>query len=193
MINYKIVFFLFLLFFSCSTDYIPKPKAYLKLDLPDKNYEIFKSDCPFFFDVPTYSSIVELEKSCMFNIEFENQNGRIHVTYYPLSDNLVEHTEESRRLAYKHNTFADAINERLYINRSKNVYGILYDYKGLTATAMQFYITDSINHFFRGALYFDTEVNDSITPINNFIKQDIKRLIESFSWKEKQTRKLYEK
>ena len=51
MINYKIVFFLFLLFFSCSTDYIPKPKAYLKLDLPDKNYEIFKSDCPFFFDV----------------------------------------------------------------------------------------------------------------------------------------------
>ena len=50
---------------------------------------------------------------------------------------------------------ADGIIEKVFINDSLNVYGILYDYEGVTATALQFYLTDSLNHFFRGALYFD--------------------------------------
>ena len=183
MKNHKIVYF-FVFFFGCVADYTPKPKAYLKLNFPEKIYNVLESECPFVFDIPVYSSIIDLEKECMFNIDFKNLNGRIHITYYSLTDNLHEHTEESRRLAYKHNTHADAIIEQLYIDNSKNVYGMLYDYKGLTATAMQFYITDSVNHFFRGALYFNTEVNDSINPINNFIKEDIRHLIESFIWKE---------
>ena len=60
---------------------------------------------------------------------------------------------------------------------------MLYDYEGVTATSTQFYLTDSINHFFRASLYFDTEINDSLLPINNFIKADVKHLIESFRWK----------
>ena len=87
--------------------------------------------------------------------------------------------------AAKHNIKADLISEQVYLNTEKNVYGMLYDYDGLTATAIQFYLTDSLNHFFRGALYFNTEINDSITPINFFLKQDIKMLIESLSWKYK--------
>ena len=61
---------------------------------------------------------------------------------------------------------------------------MLYDYTGVTATAAQFFLTDSINHFFRGALYFNTEVTDSLLPINNFLKRDIKHLIETFQWKD---------
>ena len=61
---------------------------------------------------------------------------------------------------------------------------MVYDYQGTTATALQFYLTDSANHFFRGALYFDTEVNDSILPVSNFLQEDIKFLIESFQWKD---------
>ena len=57
----------------------------------------------------------------------------------------------------------------------------LYDYEGITATSSQFYLTDSVKHFFRGSFYFDTEINDSIVPIKNFVKEDIKYLIESFS------------
>ena len=48
-----------------------------------------------------------------------------------------------------------------------------------------FILTDSVSHFFRGALYFNTEINDSILPINNFLKYDIKHLIETFHWKDK--------
>ena len=60
---------------------------------------------------------------------------------------------------------------------------MVYDYDGFTATAIQFYLTDSVNHFFRGALYFNTEINDSILPINNFLKEDLRIFIESFSWR----------
>ena len=88
-------------------------------------------------------------------------------------------------MAYKHNIVADAISEQLYINDSLKVYGLLYDYKGVTATSVQFFLTDSINHFFRGALYFNTEVCDSILPLNNFLKEDVKHLIETFHWKHK--------
>ena len=77
---------------------------------------------------------------------------------------------------------ADGISEQIYINDSLRVYGVLYDYSGVTATATQFFLTDSVNHFFRGALYFNTEVNDSILPLNNFLKHDVKHLIESFQW-----------
>ena len=75
------------------------------------------------------------------------------------------------------------ISEEVFINEDRNVFGMLYDYDGLTATAAQFYLTDSINHFFRGALYFNTEINDSIFPINNFLKEDLRIFIESFSWR----------
>ena len=100
-----------------------------------------------------------------------------------LNDDLSQHIEQSRSLAYKHNNQADMISEQIYINEGKRVYGMLYDYEGITATSAQFYLTDSTENFFRGSFYFNTEINDSIAPINNFVKEDVKFLVESFSWK----------
>ena len=105
------------------------------------------------------------------------------MTYVNLKGNLSDHIEQSRSLAYKHNNQADAISEQVFISSIDNVYGMLYDYSGVTATSSQFYLTDSINHFFRGSFYFNTEINDSIAPINIFIKEDIRFLIESLRWK----------
>ncbi len=101
----------------------------------------------------------------------------------PLNNDLQDLTEESRALALKHISVADEMKEDVIVNEIDNVYGILYDYRGTTATSTQFYLTDSINHFFRGALYFNTEITDSLLPINNFLKEDVKRIVESFKWK----------
>ena len=169
---------------SCSNNGMPKPKAFLKLDLPEKKYYIFDSNCPFYFNVPIYSDILFKKENCMFDLVFNNLNAKIHITYFPISDNLYEHTEQSRDLAYKHDIVADRITEQLYINDSINVYGVFYDYNGLTATASQFYLTDSVNHFFRGALYFNTQISDSLLPVNNFLNEDIRIIIESFRWKD---------
>ncbi|MDC0249455.1 gliding motility lipoprotein GldD [Flavobacteriales bacterium] len=180
----KAFLFLAILFASCDYDYTPKPRAFFKIDLPSKEYKKTQVGCPFIFDMPLYSTLEEKEQECFYNLNFPNQNCTLHITYLPLNNNLLEHTEESRSLAYKHDVIADAIAEEVYINTEHKVYGILYDYYGTTATSAQFYLTDSINHFFRGALYFNAEVSDSLLPVNNFLKKDIRHIIESFRWKD---------
>ncbi len=168
---------------SCVENYTPNPRAFYKINLPAKSYQLIKGDCPFIFEVPVYSRLLNTSKNCFYDLYFPGQNGTLHISYFSLKDNLLEHIEESRRLAYKHDMIADGIIEQLYVNETSNVYGILYDYYGVTATATQFFLTDSVKHFFRGALYFNTEVSDSLLPVNNFLKEDIKHIIESFRWK----------
>ena len=180
MYKLRIIFFYF--FASSSENNIPKPRAYFKLNLPEK-HESYNTNCKYSFMLPTYST-VNLDVDCNIkNIYFSKQDAILHVSYFKIKNNLFEHLEESRSLAYKHQVIADGITEQVFVNDSLKVYGVLYDYYGVTATSIQFCLTDSINHFFRGALYFNTEINDSITPINMFLKEDMRYLIETFSGK----------
>jgi gliding motility-associated lipoprotein GldD len=72
----------------------------------------------------------------------------------------------------------------MFINEKERVYGILYDIKGNSASSLQFYLTDSSRHFFRGALYFNVQPNkDSLAPVIDYFREDIIYLIETFSWK----------
>ena len=182
--SYKVLFLVLALFVSCAEDYTPKPRAFMKLKFPEKQYHTIEVQCPFSFEIANYSVVVPVNNDCLFDVDFPKLKGKLHITYLPLNNNLYQHTEQSRKLAYKHHVMADGISEQLFFNDSLNVYGMLYDYTGVTATAAQFFLTDSINHFFRGALYFNTEVTDSLLPINNFLKRDIKHLIETFQWKD---------
>jgi hypothetical protein len=46
-------------------------------------------------------------------------------------------------------------------------------------------MTDSTNHFLRGALYFNfSPNNDSLRPVIEHLEADIQQLIESLEWKE---------
>lgn len=101
-----------------------------------------------------------------------------------MSKDVNHYLEDARTMVYKHTVKADAINEKAFINKEKKVYGVLYDIKGNAASSVQFYLTDSVTHFLRGALYFNAEPNkDSLAPAIKFIHQDIERLIETFQWK----------
>lgn len=170
---------------DCGSNYTPKPRAYFKIHLPEKNYQEYQSDCHYIFEYPNYATIHELN-DCMLDINFPDLSAKLHISYFKLTQqrSLALHIDESNKLAYKHIAKANAIKESDILNRRSNLYGVLYDYNGSTATSIQFFLTDSANHFFRGALYFNTEVNDSIIPINHFLKQDVVHLIESFSWRD---------
>ena len=62
--------------------------------------------------------------------------------------------------------------------------GVYFTLKGNTATGNQFFATDSVRHFLRGALYFSASPNfDSIRPVNNFLKQDVEHLINTLRWR----------
>ena len=65
----------------------------------------------------------------------------------------------------------------------REVYGILYDVEGEVASQLQFFLTDSTDYFFRGALYFNCRPNpDSLAPVLNFIHSDVEKLIETITW-----------
>ncbi len=172
---------------SCRSDkgYTPKPTGYFRLELPDKQYKKYEPECPFVFEIPEYSVIIKNEnEECWLDLYMPTLKAIIYLTYKPLNNNLNKHLEDSREFVYKHTVIADAIQEIRFENDSLNVYGILYDLKGNTASSVQFLLTDSINHFLRGSLYFNVRPNkDSLAPVIGFIREDIVHLIESLEWK----------
>lgn len=176
-----------LLFLACKPDYFPKPRGYYRIDLPEKEYTAFKADCPFTFEYPEYTSIqvVNDPSLCWYNLAFPAYNAKIHLTYKPIytQDDLIQFTEDIRKIVYKHTIKADAIKENLYTDPTRELYGILYDIKGNTASQVNFFVTDSTNHFLSGALYFNTSPNyDSLAPVIQFFREDIVHLIETLAW-----------
>ena len=181
---HKLVY-IFTVFFlmGCSNNYTPKPRGFFRIDLPEKKFQKSDLNCPFIFEHGQYSEIENREEHCWFNVQFPDLDGTLHMSYKIVKNNLQEHINNSYDLAYKHSRVAEAISEQPYQNPKKNVFGIVYDFEGSTATAMQFYLTDSTHHFVRGALYFNSELNDSITPVSDFLKADIYHLVDSWEWK----------
>lgn len=168
---------------GCTESYTPKPSGYPRIDFPEKSTFLSESHCPFTFQQPQYTSLnFHNEDKFWFDLNFESLGGTLHMSYKSLNKDLYNFTEDSRDLAYKHAQKAEAISEQQFINDSLNVYGMVYTFQGSTATPIQFYLTDSTEHFVRGALYFNTALNDSIIPISEFIKDDIYSIIESWRW-----------
>ncbi|WP_372751116.1 gliding motility lipoprotein GldD [Labilibaculum sp.] len=173
---------------SCKKKYTPKPKAYFRIDFPQKEYKNWNLDFPFSFDRLSMTKIAKDQsrdaEKYWINIQYPEYRATIHLSYKTIDQNLEEYLEDSRKLAYKHSIVADAIAEQLYINPKENVYGTIYRITGNAASSIQFTATDSTKHFLRGALYFKERPNrDSLAPVIKFIDKDIVRLIESLKWK----------
>ena len=111
-------------------------------------------------------------------------NGKIHLSYKPVGDQLNELITDCRELVYKHTVKAHGIEETPFIVRDEKRFGMIYDLKGDVASAVQFFITDSTDHFLRGSLYFNSRPNrDSLNPVIDFLREDIIHLIETTRWK----------
>lgn len=176
------------LFFGCGSDSIPKPYGYYRIDLPEKQYQELDTVFPYRFSYPVYGVIVadkgKGDEKYWINIEFKKYKAKIHISYKTVNKNIESLIEDSRKLAYKHTVKADAINEMIFTNPEKKVFGTLYNIEGNAASQHQFYLTDSVHHFIRGALYFNVQPNkDSLAPVIDFFKKDMIHLIESLEWK----------
>ena len=182
-----IVYLLALVISACSgsaeVDYYPKPRGFLRLDFPESVYERYLSDCPYSFEIPDYMRVEDKLNSCHKDIIFDRFNGMLNLSYIPLDSNLAMNIEMSRKLAYEHSPFADAIEESVYSYEQNGVYGLRFRIIGNAASPYQFYMTDSLNHFLRGALYFNSAPNyDSIKPSLDYVVKDIDYLIETINW-----------
>jgi len=173
---------------ACKEEYIPKPRGYFRIDFPEKEYiQIDSPKLPYRFEIPVYSKLEadneRIAEPYWTNLKIPQNRADLHISYKNVDNNLLELTEDSRSLAYKHTSKADAINERIYINAQKKVYGTIYLIEGNAASPLQFYLTDSTKHFLRGALYIREVPNiDSIRPVIDFLTPDIIHLIETTEW-----------
>ncbi|MBS0011397.1 MAG: gliding motility lipoprotein GldD [Bacteroidales bacterium] len=171
---------------SCGDKGVPRPRGHFRIDLPEKAYTRFDSTCPFTFEYPVYSVIrteAGMNEYCWFNIEFPQYRAKLHLSYMNVGNELSLLTEDAHILAYKHSVKADAIEEKLWINKEKNVYGIIYLISGDAASSVQFFVTDSLSHYLRGSLYFDAQPDkDSLAPVISFFRDDIVHLIETLEW-----------
>lgn len=168
---------------ACSKNYSPKPLGYFRIDLSEKTYNYFTSDCVFNFLRPLETKIINGKKNCWHNIYYPNHDATVYLTYKLINSNLADIIDDTHKLAYDHAVKSDGIIETVYSNEEQEVYGVLYDIYGNSASNLQFFVTDSSSHFLRGSLYFNTIPNsDSINPIKQHIKEDILVLIESLKW-----------
>lgn len=171
---------------GCGEDYQPKPRGYFRIDLPGKHYTLYENErFPFSFEMPDSAMCKIYEKKDnAFNIAYPKLRSCIYCDYKPVKNNFREISEDYRNFVYKHRVKADDIPEHFYENPENKVYGLLYEIKGNTASQLQFVLTDSTQHFFRGALYFNVPPNaDSLAPVTEYIKEDIVRMMETFKWK----------
>jgi len=177
-----------ILLFSCSKNPVPKPYGYYRIDLPEHRYERFSGYPEFSFDLSVYADIepvIDTVEGEWFNINYPAFNAQIYGSYFPMKPaQLNAFLEDNHKFVYRQHVMkADAIVGQTFDNPEKKVYGTLYLIEGNVASPLQFILTDSTSHFFRASLLFDAVPNrDSITPVLNYIKEDVVRLIESFTF-----------
>lgn len=174
--------------FGCNDDVLPKPKAFLRLEYPKAEYEDVILPLPITFEKNKLSKPITLIKtigdSKGIDIEYPSLNATIHLTYSSVKDNNLEkHIVNAQNLTQEHTIKADEIQQKEYSNAENQIFGMLYEVTGNAASQSQFYVTDSTDHFLSGSLYFSVKPNyDSIFPAAEYLKKDVKHLIESLKW-----------
>lgn len=178
--------FFILLLFGCDEAPMPKPKGYFNISLPEKKYVHFTAGCPFEFDVSSVTKMSLKDSiNCFYNLEYPEWKATLYLTYLPVKNDLKELIDEEHRRKEKHIQLASSIQDSVFVFPDRHVSATVFNINGTkTATPLQFFITDSTQHFFRGALFFyHSPNNDSIAPVIQFIKDDVRKMIQTFKWK----------
>ena len=207
-----ILVLLFLGLLSCNSTYTSKKKGYYQIDFPKRDYVKFDDPSfPYSFEYPAYAKIerdsayfdTNSSNPYWINIDFPGFDGKIFISYKVIGgtsvykvktpdgkyrDSIGKNTfqnmvDDSYKLTYKNDIKAYSIEDSV-MHTPNNVTGIYFRLSGSVATAQQFFLSDTTHNFLRGALYFDATPNeDSLRPVNNFLQQDMKHIINTLRWK----------
>jgi len=188
---------LFIPFFisSCNTNYtVNKKRGFFKIDFPEKKYQIYdQPGYPYSFEYPVYAHVVKdstffdskAENDWWVNIDFPQFDSRVFISYKEIGKNKFDSLlNDAFTLSYKQHSYKASSIEPVPFRTPNNIEGVYFTLTGNTATANQFFVTDSVKHFLRGALYFDATPNeDSLSIVNDFLKKDLQHLINTLKWK----------
>jgi gliding motility-associated lipoprotein GldD len=199
---------------ACNSPYVSKKRGYFNIELPQRSYQKFdQPDFPYSFEYPAYAAIVKdstyfdtnPENPYWINIDFPQFHSRIFLSYKMIGGNALykikqpdgtykdslginvfdKMVNDAFTLTNKNNVVSNSINDSL-ISTPNGVHGVFFKVGGNAATAKQFFLSDTVKNFIRGALYFDVTPNaDSLRPVQDFLQVDLDHIINTFRWKNK--------
>lgn len=180
------------LFASCSDEerYVPKPKGYFRIDLPEKSYTSLDTIGRYKFEYPANAIVTNdphsPDEKNWITIDFPYFKGSLYLTHKDVHGNLGEYLEDVHTMLSKHLQKANGIRDSLIVNPEHKTYGMMIEIDGNdVATPLQFYLTDSTKNFVRGSLYFNfIPNNDSMRPVINYLREDVTHIIGTFEWKD---------
>lgn len=202
-VNNKFVFIsicaisLFVIACNSAEGPIAKPRMFPRVVFPDRNIISFENkECDFSFEHPDYliygKDSIRFEENykypCWFDLNSKTLNTTLHFSYLKVNSqkDLDININDAFKMVDEHNIKALARKESVIENKEAKVYGLLFEIDGNVASQLQFFLTDSTQHFIRASLYFNDKVNqDSTKIIYDFIKKDIDAMIGSFEWTSK--------
>ncbi|WKN41123.1 gliding motility lipoprotein GldD [Tunicatimonas pelagia] len=172
-----------------SPDYVPKPQGYNRIDLPEHSYTSLPDTLPYDFEYSSHATIRPDTSAntdrYWLNIYYPDFVADVQLTYKPVNQSeqrLETLLEDSYQLTANHQIRASSIDESV-LGTPSGKKALIAELSGEVPSQFQFYITDSTNHFLRGALYFRTATqNDSLAPVIEFIKIDMVHLLNTLEW-----------
>ena len=174
---------------GCDREYLPKPLGYNRLILPEPEYHSLPDTLPYTFQYSKHSRLVPdtsaISERFWIELYYPTLKSNIHITYKPLNYSqklLKEFMDDAYTLTAKHQIKAYAINEVITVTPSGKT-AVIAELEGEVPSQFQFTMTDSSRNFLRGALYFNTKVqNDSLAPAIEYMKRDMLHIINTLEW-----------
>ncbi len=180
----------------------PKPKAYLRVDMPEQAYVAVDTvrvpdslggtmfPAPFLFEMNRHALISQAKSSrrgATLELCYPQWSGYVELMYKPLAgrDDLQAQVDTAMRMLQYHYKVATGIEEDLIQVPENKVYATIWRIQGRdVASTCQFVVTDSNAHFLHGEVIIDQAPNnDSLAPVLNYMQADVDHLIETLRWK----------
>lgn len=177
------IIFLALIVFSCNNNVnLPKQKAYFAPEFEIPTYKNISLDCNYSFNINSQASINNI-KNCNYEIYYKNLNAKIFINQIVLSNSIETVVNTFNQKINENSRLSDQIIQSNYVNIDKKTYSKLYSFVGNSPSNIQFYVTNQTDKFLTGSLFFETEPNyDSLFPYIDYIRNDIKKMVDSFRW-----------
>jgi len=176
---------------ACKTDFMPKPNGFNRIELPNNEFQLLPDTFPYQFEYSTHAKILKdsswIAEPYWIDIYYPDFKASIQISYKEVKKNeqlLKEYLATSYKLTSKHQVKAYSIEKAIFITKLGKTAEIA-QLSGEVPSQYQFFTTDSVNHFLRGALYFNTATqNDSLAPVIEFVRKDILHLLNTLQWQE---------
>ena len=169
---------------GCDSVQQPKPKAQLRLQYPQPNYKQLPDTYRFDFEYNIWVQLKRIAKTAP-DLYYPKMKATLYLSYIGVENNIDSLLNDAYQLPGKHMIKAQEIPERVFMAPEKRVYGTLFTVVGNAASQLQFFLTDSNDHFLMGSLYFYSRPNyDSIMPAAKYVERDVMHLMETLRWKD---------